>query len=98
MAKDKFSRLSERMYGRSSQKESDDEKQAKQRKRYTIYVDRELIDDLNQAHKKVNHDFFPAEVQKSLFLETLIQFGLDNIHEVKERLDSLENQEVESTE
>ncbi|MCB0094194.1 MAG: hypothetical protein KDE50_00825 [Caldilineaceae bacterium] len=98
MAKDKFSRLSERMYGRSSQKENDDEKQAKQRKRYTIYVDRELIDDLNQAHKKVNHDFFPAEVQKSLFLETLIQFGLDNIHEVKERLDSLENQEVESTE
>lgn len=98
MAKDKFSRLSERMYGRSSQKESDEEKAEKQRKRYTIYVDKALITDLNQAHKKINHDFFPAEVQKSLFLETLIQFGLDNIDQVKEILDSLENQEVESTE
>ena len=98
MAKDKFSRIGERMYGRSSQKEIEEEKPGKQRKRYTIYVDKELITDLNQAHKKINHDFFPAEVQKSLFLETLIQFGLDNIHQVKEILDSLESQEVEPTE
>lgn len=49
----------------------------------SIYVDIELLSTLNITHRELNHELHPLVVSKSVFLETVLQFGLDNLDKIK---------------
>jgi hypothetical protein len=56
------------------------------RERRSLYLDGELVERLDKIYKDVNHELYPNGVNKSAFLETLLEYGLDNLTEVKLRL------------
>jgi hypothetical protein len=53
------------------------------RERRSFYVDGELVARLDQVHKELNHALYPTTVSKSTFLETLMEYGLDNLEALK---------------
>ena len=53
------------------------------RERRSFYVDGELVSRLDQIHKELNHALYPTTVSKSAFLETLMEYGLDNLEALK---------------
>ncbi len=53
------------------------------RERRSFYVDSELVVRLDQIHKDLNHELYPLTVSKSVFLETLMEYGLDHLEELK---------------
>lgn len=55
----------------------------KQRTRRSFYLDKKVIAAVDQIYREVNHQLYPAEVNKSIFLETLIGYGLNNVEEIK---------------
>jgi hypothetical protein len=54
-----------------------------ERTRRSFYLSTEVIDAVDLSYKELNHQLYPAEVIKSVFLEALIRYGLDNLEEVK---------------
>jgi hypothetical protein len=56
---------------------------ANNRKRHSVYIDAELMQRIDITLKEVNHAIYPAEVTKSLFLERLLEKGLENLEAVK---------------
>jgi hypothetical protein len=56
------------------------------RERRSLYLDGELVERLGRIYKDVNHELYPHAVNKSAFLETLLEYGLDNLDQVKTRL------------
>jgi hypothetical protein len=69
-------RSSEQLHPESQQSE-------RQRTRRTFYMDSEVISAVDQCYKDVNHQLYPDEVNKSVFLEALIRYGLENMEEIK---------------
>lgn len=55
----------------------------KQRTRRSFYLDGEVISAVDQIYREVNHQLYPAEISKSIFLETLIGYGLNNLDAIK---------------
>ena len=53
------------------------------RARRSFYVDGELVARLDQIHKDLNHELYPNTVSKSVFLETLMEYGLDHLDALK---------------
>lgn len=53
------------------------------RERRSFYVDGELVARLDQMYKDVNHELYPHTVSKSVFLETVMEYGLDHLAELK---------------
>ena len=53
------------------------------RERRSFYVDGELVSRLDQVHKELNHALYPTTVSKSAFLETLMEYGLEHLEELK---------------
>lgn len=58
------------------------------RQRKSFYLDRRVAEHLDAAYRDFNHRLYPDEITKSLFLETLIEFGLDNLESLRSRLSS----------
>jgi hypothetical protein len=54
-----------------------------ERTRRSFYLSTEVIDAVELSYRELNHQLYPAEVIKSVFLEALIRYGLDNLEEVK---------------
>lgn len=54
-----------------------------ERTRRSFYLSTEVIDAVDLSYRELNHQLYPAEVIKSVFLEALIRYGLDNLEEVK---------------
>lgn len=56
------------------------------RGRDSFYLDTELTEKIDKAYKDLSHELYPKSFSKSLFLETMLEFGLSNIAEIKSQL------------
>jgi hypothetical protein len=44
----------------------------------------EITDRLDRDHKEFSHQLYPQTVGKSVFMETLLEYGLDNLPAIRE--------------
>lgn len=58
----------------------------KNRGRDSFYLDTELTEKIDKAYRDLSHELYPKSFSKSLFLETMLEFGLSNIIEIKSQL------------
>jgi hypothetical protein len=68
---------------------------ARSRERRSFYLDAELTDRLDRVHKDLNHELYPRTVSKSVFLETILEYSLAHLDELKPLL--AESSAVENT-
>ncbi len=54
----------------------------RRRERRSFYLDGELTHRLDATYRELAHQLHPQTVSKSVFLETLIEFGLDRLPEL----------------
>lgn len=57
---------------------------SKQRERRSYYLDTEITERLDRGYKEFRHQLYPQTVSKSVFIETIIAYGLDNMSVVGE--------------
>jgi hypothetical protein len=60
----------------------------KERERKSYYLDVEISKRLDDDYKKFNHQIYPHSVSKSVFIESILEYGLNNIDTLKESLKS----------
>lgn len=53
------------------------------RQRQSLYLDGQLVRDLDALYRQVAHDLYPRDLSKSQFLETLIEYGIAHADEIK---------------
>src|SRR5918992_4659159 len=80
---DRIARLSQRFRTHATGRKPESKRV---RERQSFYLDAELVSRLDQTHKEVSHQLYPTRVNKSTFLETLLEYGLDHLSEVKAQL------------
>lgn len=85
MADDRISRLSQRFKTHAAGRKPTSKRV---RERQSLYLDAELMTRVDHTHKEVAHQLYPTRVGKSTFLETLLEYGLAHLSEVKEQLSS----------
>jgi hypothetical protein len=56
------------------------------RERQSLYLDAELMKRIDQIHRDVAHQLYPQRLTKSTFLETLLEYGLAHLDDVKGQL------------
>ena len=56
------------------------------RERRSLYLDGELLERLDHEHRALNHALYPASVTKSVFLESLLEYGLAHLGEIRTTL------------
>src|SRR3954453_4368477 len=61
----------------------------KSRERQSLYLDANLIERGDRMDKDIEHQLYPKEISKSLFLETIPEYGLENIAGVQSRLSEI---------
>ena len=59
---------------------------ARERERRSFYLDVAVMTRLDEELKAFNHRNFPATVSKSVFLETLLEHGLDNLEAISAKI------------
>lgn len=80
MSEDRIAKLSQRFNRHTVGRRPSS---TRNRERRSFYIDGELVARLDQIHKELNHALYPTTVSKSAFLETLMEFGLDNLEALK---------------
>ena len=83
MAEDRISKLSQRFHTHATGRKPSS---TRTRERQSLYLDAELMGRIDQIHKQVAHELYPARVDKASFLEVLLEYGLDHLDELKRRL------------
>jgi hypothetical protein len=83
MSDDRIERLSRRF---STHATGRPKRSNRARARHTFYIDTELVNRVDALYQKVNHDLYPRQVNKSTFLETLIEYGMGHIADLKATL------------
>jgi hypothetical protein len=58
----------------------------RERERRSFYLDVAVMARLDEELKAFNHRNFPAVVSKSVFLETLLEYGLENLDAIGARI------------
>ena len=53
------------------------------RERRSFYLDADLTGRIDRVYKDLNHALYPQSVSKSVFLETVIEYGLEHLDELK---------------
>jgi hypothetical protein len=53
------------------------------RRHHSIYIDEGLMDQVDFVYKEFRHQAYPKEITKSVFLEQLLQRGLQDLDGVK---------------
>jgi hypothetical protein len=86
MPEDRIARLSKRFKTHAVGRRPATERT---RERRSFYLDTDLVDRLDKTYRDLNHDLYPKAVSKSAFLETLIEYGLDHLGELKAALAQL---------
>lgn len=89
----RISRLSERFKSHASGRKPENKRN---RERQSLYLDTDLVTRLDQTHKEVSHQLYPTRINKSTFLETLLEYGLEHLDQVKDQLSRLEQAEQPS--
>ena len=56
----------------------------KQRERRSYYLDTEITGRLDRDYKEFSHQLYPQTVGKSVFMETILEYGLDNLPAIRE--------------
>src|SRR5215472_12118880 len=56
------------------------------RRRHSLYLDNALVGLCDQAYKQMAHELYPAEINKSDFLEACLKFALQHQDEIKKSL------------
>ena len=56
------------------------------RERHSFYLDGALVDRLDLTYRDVNHELHPKSINKSVFLETVLEYGLAHLSEIQETL------------
>lgn len=56
------------------------------RERRSFYLDAELTARIDQTYRALNHELYPQTVNKSVFLEAVLEYGLAHLEELKPRL------------
>lgn len=94
MAGDRIDKLSERF-----QRHAAGRPRSRTRSRIpkSFYLDEELFSQLDRAYRDVNHQLHPESVSKSVFLEALIEYGLDNLEAIKAAARAAQEQQGSST-
>ena len=86
MAEDRASRIS-RLSQRFDKPAAANRSEAQRtRERQSLYLDAELMKLIDQVHREVAHQLYPQRVTKSTFLETLLEYSLAHLDEVKGQL------------
>jgi hypothetical protein len=57
---------------------------AKERERRSYYLDTEIAERLDKDYKEFSHQLYPQTVSKSVFIETILEYGLDNLKALRE--------------
>ena len=57
---------------------------SKQRERRSYYLDTEITERLDKSYKEFSHQLYPQTVGKSVFMETILEYGLDNLPAIRE--------------
>jgi hypothetical protein len=83
MSEDRIERLSRRF---STHAVGRPKRSNRARARHTFYLDTELVNRLDALYQEVNHELYPKQVAKSTFLETLIEYGMGRIADLKATL------------
>jgi hypothetical protein len=83
MPEDRISKLSQRFKSHSVGRKPES---TRNRERKSFYLDTDLAAQLDTTYKALNHELFPQAVSKSAFLETIIEYGLDHLPEVRDLL------------
>ena len=80
MADDRIAKLSERFNRHQVGRKPT---AGRARERRSLYLDGALLERLDREHRALNHELYPRSANKALFLETLIEFGLAHLAELK---------------
>ena len=83
---DRIARLSQRFKTHAGGRPKNDQKS---RERQSLYLDTNLIERVDKIYKEIGHQLYPNEISKSLFLETILEYGLENMEAIKSRLSQL---------
>ncbi len=70
---ERISRLSRRFTTHALGRKPESERN---RERKSFYLDADLVGQIDQAYREVNHAIYPKRVSKSTFLETIIERGM----------------------
>jgi hypothetical protein len=62
---------------------------SKQRERQSLYLDAGLTERIDHTYKELAHQLYPKALSKSAFLETLLEYGLENLDTIVSRLTEL---------
>ncbi len=80
MSDDRIAKLSERF---SRHQVGRKPATPRNRERRSLYLDGALLERLDHEHRALNHALYPKSVNKAVFLETLIEYGLGHLDELK---------------
>jgi len=80
---DRIAQLTQRFKKHSTGRQT---RAKKTRGRDSFYLDTELTERIDNTYKDVSHELYPKSFSKSLFLETMLEYGLSNIDEIKSQL------------
>ena len=79
----RISRLSQR-FDKSATTPKTESQRA--RERQSLYLDAELMKRIDRVHRDVAHELYPQKLTKSMFLETILEYGLAHLDDVKGQL------------
>ena len=77
--KSRISKLSERFRNRPGRPKQTQ----KDRERRSYYLDVQVAQRLDLDYKEFSHQAYPHTVSKSIFIETILEYGLDNLEAIK---------------
>ncbi len=80
MPEDRISRLSKRFQTHAVGRQPTAQRS---RERKSFYLDGELVERLDKTYRDLGHELYPGTLSKSTFLETLLEYGLQHLDELK---------------
>jgi hypothetical protein len=69
---------------------------SKQRERRSYYLDTEIAERLDKDYKEFSHQLYPQTVSKSVFIETILEYGLDHLQALRDIIQAKSGLNAES--
>ena len=94
--KTRIAKLSERFKPHAGGENARSKPTARKRERRSFYLRADVMDRLDRDYKEYNHRAYPRTVSKSVFMEAVLEYGLDNLLSIQELIE--ERSETEAPE